>query len=166
FGAHRSARIRRQRIRSFEYLRTSFHYGPVARVSTETLPAVSQSNCRRELRDVPLQRLISSVRLIRTRQVTFMRLKTGTLLLAFLLISCCAVYSQQSVSELEQTRIDLVTKEQNLTKAREVIQQKIDRMRASLNAQERRLESVSLRLDEVKKSIIDIDQKLVQTRPR
>ncbi len=95
-----------------------------------------------------------------------MRSKSLIIVLILLTINCSSVYSHPTLSELEQARLDLVTKEQTLSKAREGVQQRIDRLKTSLHTHERRLESISLRLDEIKKAIIDVDQKILQARPR
>ena len=76
------------------------------------------------------------------------------------------VSAQPSQADLEQARNHFIAREQTLKKARETLQEKINRMRESLDAQERRLHSVDLRLDETRKSIIDIEQKIVQGKPR
>lgn len=77
-----------------------------------------------------------------------------------------AVRAEPTVSELEQARAHFIGREQALKKARESLQERINRIREALDAQERKLHSVDLRLDETRKSIIEMDQKILQNRPR
>ncbi|MBX9570527.1 MAG: hypothetical protein K2X77_16650 [Candidatus Obscuribacterales bacterium] len=88
------------------------------------------------------------------------------LLLLSLANAVHAAFAEPTVPELEQARMHFIGREQALKKSREGLTERITRMRAALDAQERRLHAIDLRLDETKKSIIETEQKILQNKPK